>query len=54
MIRFMKSINTAISAYESPMCDVIEVDIQELICTSPFGQTEQYEDGDTGDWFNNL
>ena len=50
----MKSTTTATAAYESPICRVIEIDIQELICTSPFGEgNERYQDGDTSDWFNN-
>lgn len=49
----MKSTTTATAAYESPNCWVLEIDSQELICTSPFGEgNEKYEDGDTSGWYN--
>ena len=53
MIRIMKSSTTATAAYKCPICRVIEIDSQELICTSPFGEgNEQYEDGDTSGWYS--
>ncbi|MCQ2186350.1 MAG: hypothetical protein MJY92_06450 [Bacteroidales bacterium] len=48
----MKTTTTATAAYESPICRVINIDNQELICTSPVGfSNEAYEEGSTLDWF---
>lgn len=53
MIRIMKSTTTSTAAYETPNCRVIEIDGQELICTSPFGEgNEQYEEGNTSGWYS--
>lgn len=49
----MKSTTTVTRAYEIPDCMVIEIDIQELICTSPTGYNEPYDEGDTSGWYNN-
>ncbi len=54
MIRIMKSATTATAAYESPNCETIEINTRRLVCTSPTGlSNEQYEEGDTSEWFNN-
>lgn len=39
--------------YESPESTVIEIDTDTLICTSPGGQTEGYDLGDTSGWYGN-
>lgn len=50
----MKSTTTVTRAYEILDCMVIEIDIQELICTSPTGRiNESYDEGDTSGWYNN-
>lgn len=50
----MKITSMAKANYESPQCREIDIDMQALICTSPFGEdTERYDMGDTSDWFNN-
>jgi len=35
--------------YESPDVEIIETDLGEIICQS--GSTDQYGEGNTGDWF---
>lgn len=46
----MKSTTTATAAYESPYCGVIEIDIQELICTSTEGYSLNTNGLNDGDW----
>ena len=36
--------------YISPLCGEIETAVQGVICQS--GETEQYGNGDTSEWFN--
>lgn len=41
--------NAVSEFYSSPTMEVIETEVQNIICQS--GETEQYNNGSTDDWF---
>lgn len=39
--------------YETPGVAVYGIRVPAVICQSPNGETEGYNEGDTGGWYNN-
>lgn len=46
-----KNNETKKNVYVQPVCRIVQIESQQLIATS--GRTEDYEEGNTDDWFNN-